>query len=283
MTLGLGTAAADEPEAGGGGEAPPVETPAEPPAEVEPPPTETPPTEPETTTESPKVPPELPAHPPETTIEAPSQGGGASPSTAPSQAPVGSSPAPARHQGSSGTTPRSPPPTSGGTGKGIRVTNPLDSIGAGVDSIFSGALAPKQLDRVGRLLADSGLAPRGNKRAQHRAARKIINALGAAALGSGIGLSPPQAPPAAQPIPFVPIHGGPQYLPIALLVLLLAGVGAVLFFQLRPVIRSRQPRPPLISSLDAGPATGSGPSHVSLPREPARAPERPSPGRRKTR
>jgi hypothetical protein len=57
----------------------------------------------------------------------------------------------------------------------------------------------------------------------------------------------------------------------------------VLFFQLRPVIRSRRSRPPLISSLDAEPTSSVGPGRVSLPREPARAPERPSPGRRKTR
>jgi len=289
LTLGLSTASADEPEGGGGENPPTEEAPTEPPTESEPPPGETTPSEPETTpSESPGSTTESP-HQTESPGEAASPGAAAPSGPGPqtpsgSSAPSGSTSTPARHHSSTRSHPQ-PQPTGGGTGKGIKVTNPLKSIGSGVDSIISGALAPRQIDKVGQLLADTGLAPRGNKRAQHRAARKITSALGAALLGSAVGLSPPKPAAAPQPIPFVPIHGGPKYLYIALLVLLLAGVGVVLFHQLRPVIRSRQPRPPLISGLDASPAPspGAGPGRVSVPREPARAAERPSPARRGTR
>jgi hypothetical protein len=280
LTLGLSAAVADEPE-GGGGETPPTtETPVDPPTVPETPPIEPPPIEPETTpTEPPNTNPESPSHPAETPNES-SSPGGSSPSSPGSPPASGPSKAPARNHSSKGSH-RAPQHTSGGTGRGVKVTNPLESISSGVDSIISGALAPQQIDKVGELLAESGLAPRGDKKAQHQAARKVTNALGAALLGSAVGLSPPEAPAGSQPIPFVPIHGGPNYLPIVLLVLLLAGVAVVLFHQLRPVIRSRQSRPPLISGLDAGPGTGPGPGRVALPRDPARAPERPNPGRRK--
>jgi hypothetical protein len=278
LTLGPSAAAAEEPE-GGGGETPPAEeTPSDPPAEPETTPVETTPAEPETTpAETPSTTPESP-HPTETPSES-SGPGPSAPSAPAAQAPGRSGAAPAPHHSSGGSS--SPPQhTSGGTGKGIKVTNPLESISSGVDDIFSGALAPRQLDRVGKLLADSGLAPRGNKAAQHEAARKIINALGAAVLGPAVGLSPTGPVAASQPIPFVPIHGGPKYLYIALLLLLLTAVAVVLFHQLRPVIRSRQPRPPLLGSLDTGTTTGVSPGRVPLPREPARRPERPSPARR---
>jgi hypothetical protein len=281
LTLGLSAAVAAEESEGGGGETPPTETPVDPPIEPELPPVE-PPVEPELPTETPDTTPESPTHSGETPSEAAGPGP-AAPGGPSAQTPSGSSgptKTPARHQ-SSGGSQHQPPHTAGGAGKGVKATNPVESISNGVDSIISGALAPQQIDAVGELLADSGLAPRGDKQAQHQTARKIINALGAAALGSGIGLSPPEAPPGPQPIPFVPLHGGPNYLPVVLLVLLLAGVAVVLFYQLRPVIRSRRSRPPLISSLDAPPTPGAGPGRVALPREPARAPERPNPGRRK--
>jgi hypothetical protein len=260
-----------------------VETPADPPGEPELPPAEpTTPTEAELPpTELPKTPPESPSHPGETPSESSSPGPSA-PITPTSQTPGGSGRTPARNHSSGGSS-APPKHTSGGTGKGIKVTSPVNSISSGVEDLFSGALEPKQIDRVGKLLADSGLAPRGDKKAQHEAARKIIDALGVAALGSGIGLSPPKAPAGPQPIPFVPIHGAPNYLSIALLILLLVGVALVLFYQLRPVIRSRQSRPALLSGIDTGVRTGPGPGRVALPREPARAPERPNPGRRKTR
>jgi hypothetical protein len=287
LSLGVSAASGEEAEGGGGETTGSVETTTDPPTETESTTTESTSTESGTTTESTKTDPEPPTHPTETTAESPT----AAPTspTAPTnqaaqQTPTGSTTTTAtrRHAPSRGSSHASHH-ASLGTGAGIRVPNPLKSIGSGVSELFSGALAPRQLESVGTLLAKVHLAPTGNKPAQRRAARKITNALGAALLGSAVGLTQPKPPPAPQPIPFVPIHGGPRYLYVALLALLLGAVGVVLFFQLRPVVRSRRSRPPLISSLDLGPGPAPGPGRVALPRDPARVRERGSPARRETR
>ncbi len=242
-----------------------------------------------TTTESTKTNPET-TRPTETTAESPATSptnptGTTTPTgTTAQQTPTGSSTTTAtrRHAASRGSSHASHH-ASLGTGTGIRVSNPLKSIGSSVNELFSGALAPRQLESVGNLLAKVHLAPAGNKPAKRRAARKITNAIGAALLSSAVGLTRSKPPPPPQPIPFVPIHGGPKYLYLALLFLLLGAVGVVLFFQLRPVVRSRRSRPPLISGLDTGPGSAPGPGRVALPRDPARVRTRPSPARRETR